>query len=127
MKTSKITFSIILILIMGLVHIWCKIKLSVRPPYLVGIIFFTLSISTPIASVLFVFIFQNFKIQVKSVDKKTKQKYIYLSKLGSVCLYYTVKKNFRIVLLHTIQEPLERNFQNTPYFGQRDNFSTLGG
>ena len=42
-------------------------------------------------------------------------------------LEYTVKKNFRIFLLHTIQEPLERGFQNTPYFGQTDNFSTVGG
>ena len=41
-------------------------------------------------------------------------------------LEYTVKKNFKIFLLHTIQEPLERGFQNTPYFGQSDNFTTLG-
>ena len=42
-------------------------------------------------------------------------------------LEYTVKKNFRIFLLHTIQEPLEKGFQNTPYFGQSDDFRTFGG
>ena len=34
-------------------------------------------------------------------------------------LDYTVKNSFRIFLFDTIQEPMERRFQNTPYFGQR--------
>ena len=38
-------------------------------------------------------------------------------------LEYTVKKN----LLHTIQEPLQKDFQNTPYFVQSDDFRTIGG
>ena len=42
-------------------------------------------------------------------------------------LDYEVKKNYRIFLLDTIQEPLERGFQNTPYFGQRDNSDIVGG
>ena len=37
------------------------------------------------------------------------------------------KKKSRKLLLHTIQEPLERCFQNTPYFSQVDNYSTFGG
>ena len=42
-------------------------------------------------------------------------------------LEYPVKNNFRIFLLHTIQEPLQKGFQNTPYFGQSDDFRTFGG
>ena len=42
-------------------------------------------------------------------------------------LDYELNKNYRIFLLDTIQEPLERGFQNTPYFGQSDNFSTFDG
>ena len=42
------------------------------------------------------------------------------STLGRQC---TVKKNSRNILLDTIQEPLERGFQNTPYLSQCDNSS----
>ena len=45
---------------------------------------------------------------------------------STLALNYTVKKNFRIFLFDTIQEPIERGFQNTPYFGQSDDFSTFG-
>ena len=40
--------------------------------------------------------------------------------------YCTVNKTISIILLVTIQEPLTRTFQNTPYFSQNDNFSIVG-
>ena len=40
---------------------------------------------------------------------------------------HTVKSNFRIILLDTIEEPMARGFQNTPYFNQSNNLSTFGG
>ena len=39
---------------------------------------------------------------------------------------HTVKNNCRIILLDTIEEPMARGFQNTPYSNQNDNFSTFG-
>ena len=39
----------------------------------------------------------------------------------------TLKNNSRNFLLDTIQEPLERGFQNTPYFSQGYNSSIFGG
>ena len=48
-------------------------------------------------------------------------------KSSTLGLEYTVKKNLRIVVLHTIQEPLQKAFQNTPYLGQSDDFRTFGG
>ena len=38
-------------------------------------------------------------------------------------LDYELNKNYRIFLLDTIQEPLERGFQNTPYFAKSDNLA----
>ena len=46
-----------------------------------------------------------------------------LSTLGHYC---TVNKTIRNFLLVTIQEPLTRPFQNTPYFSQSGNFSIVG-
>ena len=40
-------------------------------------------------------------------------------------LDYEVKKNCRIFLLDTIQEPLPHSFRNTPYFNLSDNSSTF--
>ena len=41
-------------------------------------------------------------------------------------LYFKVNKTSRNVLLGTIQEPLTRPFQNTPYFSQNNNFNIMG-
>ena len=38
-----------------------------------------------------------------------------------------IKNTSKNVLLDNIQEPLERGFQNTPYFSHIDTFSTFGG
>ena len=40
---------------------------------------------------------------------------------------YTSLKIMRNCLLDTIQEPMKRGFQNTPYFSQSDISSTFGG
>ena len=45
------------------------------------------------------------------------------STLGLYCIVHKTIGNF---LLVTIQEPLTRRFQNTPYFSQSDNFSIVG-
>ena len=50
-----------------------------------------------------------------------------MENLSTLELYSTVEKNSRNFLLDTIQEPLERGFQNPPYFSQSDNFSTFDG
>ena len=42
--------------------------------------------------------------------------------LSTLGLYCTVNKTIRNFLLVTIQEPLTRPFQNTPYFSQSDSF-----
>ena len=47
-----------------------------------------------------------------------------LSTLGLYCIVNKTMSNF---LLITIQEPLTRPFQNTPYFSQSDNFSIFDG
>ena len=55
---------------------------------------------------------------------KTPQKRQNSSTLGHD---HTVKNNARIILLDTIEEPMARGFQNTPYLNQSDNLSTFGG
>ena len=54
---------------------------------------------------------------------KTPQKRQNSSTLGHD---HTVKNNARIILLDTIEEPMARGFQNTPYLNQSDNLSTFG-
>ena len=55
---------------------------------------------------------------------KTPQKRQNSSTLGHD---HTVKNNATIILLDTIEEPMARGFQNTPYFNQSNNLSTFGG
>ena len=55
--------------------------------------------------------------------QKTPQNQQNLSTLGH---YHTVKNNFRILLLNTIEEPMARGFQNTPCYNQNDKFRTFG-
>ena len=46
--------------------------------------------------------------------------------LSTLGLYCIVNKTIRNLLLVTIQEPLTRPFQNTPYFSLNNNFSIVG-
>ena len=50
-----------------------------------------------------------------------------LENLSTLGLYCTDNKTIINFLLDTIQEPLTRPFQNTPYFSQGDNFSIFDG
>ena len=71
-----------------------------------------------------IFVFDFGGVHTAPPNLGSAQKSENLSTLGHYC---TVNKTIRNFLLVTIQEPLTRPFQNTPYFSQSDNFRIFDG